>query len=163
MAKNIKIKDLVYPYFVIAGRNKKQKIKSFPGIFRFSLDKLLKDIQKIRQLGLNKILLFGIDARKDYLGSQAYAANSIVAEAVKKIKAEFPDLVVMTDVCLCAYTSHGHCGVIKLPSQSEAQRSLPSRGKVTKAPVERDNRKTIEAMAEMTLVHAQAGAAWVAP
>jgi len=175
---HININNLIYPYFVIAGRNKKEKIKSFPGIFRFSLDKLLKDIKEIRQLGLNKILLFGIDARKDYLGSQAYAANSIVAKAVKKIKSKFPDLVVMTDVCLCAYTDHGHCGIIVNRSHSEGVkrpknlkgrffapaglRRRPERSEgMTRVRI--DNKKTLKALAQMALVHAQAGADWVAP
>jgi len=145
MATNIKKDDFIYPYFVIGGTNKKQEIKLFPAIFRFSIDRLLKDISEARSLGLKKILLFGIPDRKDNIGQLAYEQNNIVAVAVRSIKKEFKDLTVITDVCLCAYTTHGHCGVLKNGSNKI------------------DQQRTLKALADIALTHADAGADWVAP
>lgn len=145
MGINFKETDLIYPYFVVGGTGKKVKIKSFPDTFRYSVDRLLKDIENTGKLGLNKILLFGIPDAKDNLGSAAYGKGNIVSYAVSRIKREFPALIVMTDVCLCAYTAHGHCGIL-----------------------ERDGRKieqkgTLNALSKTALSHAEAGADWVAP
>ena len=142
---HISLANLIYPYFVVSGKNKKDKIKSFPDFYRFSIDRLIKDIKEVNKLGLNKILLFGIPGHKDNLGNFAYKENNIVALAVKRIKAEFPDLVVMTDVCLCAYTKHGHCGILKVGKK------------------EIDNKATLDCLSKIALTHAQAGADWVAP
>ena len=142
---HISLANLIYPYFVVSGKNKKDKIKFFPDFYRFSIDRLIKDIKEVNRLGLNKILLFGIPRYKDNLGSFSYKENNIVALAVKRIKAEFPDLVVMTDVCLCAYTKHGHCGILKVGKK------------------EIDNKVTLETLSKIALSHAQAGADWVAP
>jgi len=144
--------DLVYPYFVIEGKNRKQGIKSFPGVFRLSIDYLLKDIAAARALGLKKILLFGIPQEKDGRARQAYARDNITARAIRKIKKEFRSMELITDVCLCAYTSHGHCGIIKSPSHQ-----------VTKSQVKIDNKETLEILAKIALTHAEAGADWVAP
>lgn len=144
MGINIKIDDLIYPYFVVKGKNTKQAIKGFPGIFRFSNDKLLGDIKEIKKMGINKILLFGIPETKDAIASSAYKTGNIIALAVKKIKDKFPDLVVITDVCLCAYTSHGHCGILT------RQKTI-------------DSRKTLEVLVKIAFSHAQAGADFVAP
>jgi len=141
---NLKLADLIYPYFVVAGVHKKEEIKSFPGIYRFSIDQLLADAGKIRSLGLNKILLFGVGEKKDQAATNAYKENNLVALAVKTLKDKFPDLTVITDVCLCAYTTHGHCGIIK--SQMDI-----------------DSSETLKALSRMALSHAQAGADWVAP
>ncbi len=145
---NIKKHDLVYPYFVIGGRNKKEQIKLFPGQFRFSTDCLMRDVEELAALGIDKILLFGIPAHKDELGSPAYLKNNIVSVAVEEIKKHFPHLVVMTDVCLCAYTSHGHCGILK---------------KSKKQNVYIDDNKTLKTLAKIALSHAEAGADFVAP
>jgi len=141
----INLAKLIYPYFVVSGLNKKEKINSFPGVFRFSVDRLLKEIEEIDSLGLKKVLLFGVPRHKDSLGSAAYAQDSIVGLATKRLKENFPDLTVITDVCLCAYTNHGHCGILKT-------------GK-TKI----DNRATLAALAKIALRYAEAGADWVAP
>lgn len=141
---NIRSRDLIYPYFVVSGKKIRQKIDNFPGVYRLSIDELLKDIEDTTSLGLNKILLFGIPDKKDALGRSAYTEGNIVASAVRKIKEIFPDFVVMTDVCLCAYTTHGHCGVLK------------SQAKI-------DNKKTLKALGYTALSHAEAGADWVAP
>lgn len=140
----INLSKLIYPYFVVSGRNKKEGIKSFPGIFRFSIDRLIKDIGEINKLGLNKVLLFGIPKDKDNFGKFAYNKNNIVALAVEKIKEEFPQIVIITDVCLCAYTKHGHCGILNVKKEI-------------------DNRATLEALAKIAFRHAKAGADWVAP
>lgn len=142
----ISLNNLIYPYFATEGKNRKEEIRSFPEMFRFSVDRLIQDIGEARKLGINKILLFGVFASKDEIGSTAYEKNNIVSRAVKKIKSEFKDLVVMTDVCLCASTSHGHCGILKPGKQFII-----------------DNKKTLEALSKIALTHAQAGADWVAP
>lgn len=138
MQINIRKDDFIYPYFVVSGKNKKEKIKNFPGVYRFSVDSLLKDIEESKRLGLKKILLFGVPDKRDI-------RDNIVASAVRKIKDEFDDLIVMTDVCLCAYTSHGHCGILKAQS------------------VIIDSRKTLEALVKIAVSHAEAGADFVAP
>lgn len=145
MGINIQKDDLIYPYFVQEGRNKKSRIKYFPGIYRFSIDRLLRDIEEVRGLGIKKILLFGVPEKKYYDGRGAFKENNIISTAVRKIRKEFNDIVIATDVCLCAYTTHGHCGVLK------------------KGRKELDNEKTLEALSKMALSHAQAGAGWVAP
>ena len=147
MAINLKHNDLIYPYFVTEGINKKKEIKSFPEVFRFSVDRLIEDIGETRKIGLTKILLFGVPSDKDALGVAAYQKDNIVALAVKRIKKEFPALTVMTDVCLCAYTDHGHCGIIKK----------------SKTGFKIDSDKTLKALAQIALSHADAGADWVAP
>jgi len=151
MAINIKIDDFIYPYFVIEGANKKQEIKSFPGVFRYSVDALIRDISRARALGIRKILLFGIPGNKDIFGSFAHEQDNITARAVSAVKKEFKDVNIFTDVCLCSYTSHGHCGIVK------------KQGLRIKGQVEIDNKKTLEALTGIALSHAEAGADWVAP
>ena len=118
----ISINNLIYPYFVSDSRIKKKGVESFPGINRFSIDSLIKDLKETQELGLNKILLFGVPNQKDDSGVTAYQKDNIVALATKKIKAAFPNLVVFTDVCLCAYTKHGHCGIIKQRAKGKGQK-----------------------------------------
>lgn len=145
MGTNIRTDNLIYPYFVISGINKKEEIKSFPSVFRFSIDRLLKDIAQLRPLGLKSILLFGVPQGKDAEGSKAYSYNNIVAAATRSIKKEFKDLTVITDICLCAYTTHGHCGVLKAGTKKI------------------DQKRTLAALANIALSHADAGVDWVAP
>lgn len=152
MGISIKIDNFIYPYFVISGLRRKEEIKNFPGQFRFSIDLLIREISGLIMLGIDKVLLFGIPEAKDSLGSSAYMRGNIVAQAVKKVKEEFPGLSVMTDICLCAYTDHGHCGITKSPSR-----------KVTKSQVKIDNKRTLTALSKIALSHAEAGADWVAP
>jgi len=155
---NIKPNSLIYPYFVVTGENIRRKIKSFPGVYRLSIDKLLKDIGQIASLGLNKILLFGIPDRKDPPGSGAYSKDNIVSSAVRKIKEIFPNLVVMTDVCLCAYTTHGHCGILKNRRSSfVVRRSSKNKNKII------DSKATLKALSKMALSHAEAGTDYIAP
>jgi len=145
MAINIRKDNFIYPYFVIGGKNKKEEIRNFPRVYRFSVDRLLRDISGLRSLGIKKILLFGVPRKKDTHASSAYGRENIVAGAVRSIKKEFKDLTVATDVCLCAYTTHGHCGILKKDSRLI------------------DQKQTLERLADVALSHAEAGADWVAP
>lgn len=140
---HVDISNLIYPLFVIEGSQTKEEIASMPGIFRYSPDLLPKEAEEIARLGLPGIILFGIPAHKDELGSGAYHPEGVIQKAIKVIKGAVPELVVVTDVCLCEYTSHGHCGVVV-------------DGYV-------DNDKTLELLAKTAVSHAQAGADVVAP
>ena len=140
---HLSVSNLIMPCFVIAGKNKRQSIKSMPGIMRLSIDNLIKEAKEINSLGIPAILLFGIPQKKDEKATEAYDEKGIVQQAIRTIKKEIPDIVVITDVCLCSYTSHGHCGVVK-------------DGKV-------DNDETIELLAKTALSYAKAGADIVAP
>ena len=140
---SLNVKDLIYPYFVVEGENVKEEIEAMPKVFHFSIDKLVKDVKETYELGIPAILLFGIPSSKDEVGSQAYASSGIVQRAVRAIKEAIPSMIVITDVCLCEYTSHGHCGVVES-------------GYV-------DNDKTLELIAKTALSHAKAGADMVAP
>ena len=136
-------KDLVYPLFVKNGKGIKDPIPSMPGQYHFSVDTLVKETEELRDLGVKSILLFGLPESKDAIGSSAFDENEAVQRSIRAIKDKFPDMVVITDVCLCEYTSTGHCGLIK-------------DGKL-------DNDATCELLAKVALSHAQAGADIVAP
>lgn len=150
----IEPEDFIYPYFVEEGEGIKTEVASMKGVYRFSIDTLLKDIGELLPLGINKVLLFGVipQQQKDELGTHAYSADSIIVRAVRAIKAHFPQVVVFTDICLCEYTSHGHCGVLK---------SSPSKGELESFLVLND--PTLPLLAEMAYQHALAGADFVAP
>ena len=140
----VSIDDLVYPLFVRYGSGVKEPIKSMAGCFHFSPDTVADEAAEVASLGIPAVLLFGLPKKKDETGSQAWAEDGVVQRSIKAIKKRVPELLVITDVCLCAYTSHGHCGVVK---QS---------GKI-------DNDATCELLAKIALSHAQAGADIVAP
>ena len=142
---NVKAEDVIFPYFVVEGTGIKSEISSMPGIYRFSIDTLVDDVKEVYKLGINKILLFGVidDKLKDERGSLAYTEDALVCRAVKAIKKAVPEVLVFTDVCLCEYTSHGHCGLLK---DNDV-----------------DNDATLPLLAEMAYVHAKAGADFVAP
>jgi porphobilinogen synthase len=105
--------DFIYPMFVTFGRGVKKKISSMPGCFQMSVDEIVKEAGKIHKLGIPAIILFGIPEHKDEQGSEAYSAKGVVQKAVRAIKDKVPELIIVTDVCMCEYMSHGHCGVIK--------------------------------------------------
>src|SRR5262249_30548561 len=107
------VDDLIYPLFVVHGRGVREPIASMPGQFRLSIDELVKDMKDVASVGIPGVLLFGLPADKDARGSEAYADDGIVQQAVRAVKDTVPDLLVVTDVCLCQYTSHGHCGVVE--------------------------------------------------
>jgi len=139
----LRVDDFIYPIFVINGKGKREPIPSMVGKYRLSIDELLKEAEEVKFLGIPGVILFGLPEVKDQLGSPAYAEDGIVQRAVAAIKENVPGLVVLTDVCLCQYTDHGHCGIIK-------------DGRI-------DNDTTLEILAEVALSHARAGADFVAP
>ncbi|MEW6009559.1 MAG: porphobilinogen synthase [Candidatus Omnitrophota bacterium] len=154
---NIDIDDIIMPYFVAEGVNLSIPIASMPGINRFSIDALIKDISKLK--GLRAILLFGVTDKKDAIGSKSYDKNGLVQKAVRAIKREFRDLIVITDVCLCGYTNYGHCGIIK-KSNIKYQKS---KIQIKNQNFYIDNDKTLKILAKIALSHAQAGVDFVAP
>lgn len=109
----LSLDQLVMPYFLMEGNGIKTEIKTMPGQFRFSVDEFLKELEELESLSIHNILLFGIPSRRDTQASQAYDANGVIQRAVREIKKQFQNLLVITDVCLCEYMSHGHCGVVK--------------------------------------------------
>lgn len=135
--------DLMYPMFAIYGTKVRNPVSSMPGVFQLSIDELLRETAKVVDKGIQSIILFGIPEKKDQLGTGAYMEDGIVQSAVRAIKEKFPELIVATDVCLCEYTDHGHCGVVK-------------EGQVLNDP-------TLELLAKTALSHVEAGADIVAP
>lgn len=135
--------DLIFPLFVTTGENVKRGIGSMPGIFQLSIDNVLRECEELLSIGLNAVLLFGIPDSKDESGSGAYATDGIIQRATQAIKRGFPEMLVITDVCLCEYTSHGHCGVV-------------NDGDVL-------NDKTVALLAQQALSHVRSGADIVAP
>ena len=135
--------DLIYPLFVMPGENVKNEVASMPGVFQFSIDNLVKECKEVASLGIPAVILFGIPEHKDERGSEAYSQQGIIQRSIKAIKAEVKDLLVITDVCLCEYTSHGHCGILK------GEEIL--------------NDETVELLSKEALTHAQAGADIIAP
>ncbi|HRZ14276.1 MAG TPA: porphobilinogen synthase [Candidatus Omnitrophota bacterium] len=154
---------LVMPLFVREGKNVRKPIASLPGHAQLSVDNLVKEAREVRKLGIPAVLLFGIPGSKDEMASQAYADNGIVQRGVCAIKEKVPGLLVITDVCLCEFTSTGHCGIIW---QQERSRGKGGRGKAgghQDEPVAIDNDATLELLAETAVSHVLAGADMVAP
>ena len=140
---SLSVDDLVYPLFAVPGKSVKKPITSMPGQFQLSVDDIAKEAQKTRDLGIPAVLLFGIPAKKDEMATGAFSKDGIIQQAVKRIKNEVPDILVITDVCLCEYTSHGHCGMLEKDCiQNDA---------------------TLEVLAETAISQARAGADMVAP
>lgn len=139
----LNVDQLIYPMFVAEGITAPQEITSMPGIMQWPLEHLGREVERIAGLGIPSVLLFGIPNEKDEVGTQAYADEGIIQQAIRRIKAETPEMLVVTDVCLCEYTSHGHCGVIH-------------NGTV-------QNDESLELLARMALSHTEAGADIVAP
>ncbi|SET03668.1 porphobilinogen synthase [[Clostridium] polysaccharolyticum] len=109
---HIQVENLVYPVFIIEGTNIKAPVDSMPGIYQYSIDRLDEELDRIHESGVSSILVFGIPAHKDEAGSQAYAEDGITQKAIRYIKSRYPEMIIIADVCLCEYTSHGHCGLI---------------------------------------------------
>lgn len=141
---SLEISDFIYPLFVVEGENIKKEIPSMPDCYHFSVDKLEDEIKEIVNLGIKAVILFGIPNKKDDKGSEAYAEDGIIQKAVRKIKEINKDLLVITDVCMCEYTDHGHCGI------------LDHEGHVL-------NDETVSYIAKIALSHAKAGADIIAP
>lgn len=140
---SLTMNDFLYPIFIEEGNNIKKEIEAMPNQFRFSIDKLKEELDEIVELGIRGILLFGIPKNKDEIGSSSFDENGIIQNAVKYIKSNFPNLLVVTDVCMCEYTSHGHCGILCGSNV--------------------DNDSTLEYIAKIALSHVQAGSDIVAP
>ncbi len=135
--------DLIYPLFVVPGEKVKNPVKSMPGVFQFSIDNLVEECKEVESLGIHAVILFGIPEHKDEKGSEAYAADGIIQRAIRAIKAEVKNLLVITDVCMCEYTSHGHCGLL------QGEEIL--------------NDETVSLLAKEAVSHAEAGADVIAP
>lgn len=137
-------RNLVYPLFVVEGENIKEEISSLKGIFHFSLDRLEEEIKELVNLGIQYVILFGIPNEKDAFGKEAYSETGIVQEAIRKVKEIAPDMYVITDVCMCQYTDHGHCGILSKEGYVQNDVTLPY-------------------LARIAVSHAKAGADMVAP
>jgi len=136
--------DFIYPLFVREGAGIKNEVSSMPGVYQMSIDEIIKECEYIRTLGLNSIILFAIPDTKDSIGSECLCENSIISRTIKAIKAKFPDMFVVTDLCFCEYTDHGHCGILNEDSTV-------------------DNDATLEISQQQALVHAKAGVDMIAP
>ncbi|HDX6330052.1 MULTISPECIES: porphobilinogen synthase [Campylobacter] len=141
----LNIEDFIYPLFVVEGSGVKKEISSMPGVFQLSIDEILKECEEVVNLGIKSILLFGIPNLKDSIGSDALDENGLIARSLRAIKAKFPNLVIVTDLCFCEYTDHGHCGILDHVHETV------------------DNDATLEISARQALIHARAGADMIAP
>lgn len=143
----LNINDLIYPLFVVDGKNIKKEISSMPDVFQMSLDEILKECEELVLLGIKAIILFGVleDDKKDSCGSDALSDDGLIARSLREIKAKFPNLIIITDLCFCEYTNHGHCGIINPKTKSV------------------DNDLTLEISAKQALIHAKNGADMIAP
>ena len=142
---SVSASDFIYPLFIVEGKGIKKEISSMPGVFQMSLDEILKECEIVRNLGIKAVILFGIPSLKDSVGSDALSDDGIIATALRAIKDKFADLVVITDLCFCEYTDHGHCGILDHVHQTV------------------DNDATLEISAKQALIHARNGADMIAP
>ncbi|GAB1535751.1 porphobilinogen synthase [Geovibrio sp. ADMFC3] len=140
---HLSVDDLIYPLFVAEGEGIKKEISSMPGVYQMSIEHIVTECQKLKALGVPAVILFGIPEHKDALGSQAYDKHGVIQNAIRAIKHEVPEMYVVTDVCMCEYTDHGHCGIIKNNDV--------------------DNDETLKYLALEALSHVEAGADMVAP
>lgn len=147
----LSVDDLVMPFFVRSGKNIKKAISSMPGIFQLSIDNLIKEAKELMGLGVPAIILFGIPDKKDESAGQAYARDGIIQKALEALKDKLPEMLLITDVCLCEYMSHGHCGIIKRRKTQSSKHGFV------------DNDATLELLSKTALSHAEAGADIVAP
>lgn len=143
----LSVKDLIFPLFIKGRGGEKLPIVTMPGFFQIPISKLAEEIQELQHLGINSVLLFGVPSQKDPLGSDSYSENGIIQDAIRTIREVAPDILIMTDLCFCEYTDHGHCGII-----------IERAGKY-----ELDNDQTLELLAKQAVSHARAGADVVAP
>ncbi|MBO8177326.1 porphobilinogen synthase [Aeribacillus pallidus] len=139
----LRVEDLIYPIFVVEGKKKKNPVASMPGVYQLSLDYLREEMDEVVSLGIQSVIVFGVPLEKDEYGKQAYHDHGIVQEAIRFIKKEYPQIVVVADTCLCQYTSHGHCGIVE-------------NGKVLNDP-------TLNLLAQTAVSQAKAGADIIAP
>lgn len=142
---SVSVNDFIYPLFVRSGEGIKTEVSSMPGVFQMSIDEVLKECEELKKLGLYAIILFGIPDVKDSIGSDSLCEHGIIAKAIRAIKKTHPEMFVVTDLCFCEYTDHGHCGIIDTKTQSV------------------NNDATLEISAQQAIVHAKAGADMIAP
>lgn len=142
---SVSVNDFIYPLFVRSGEGIKTEVSSMPGVFQMSIDEVLKECDELKKLGLYAIILFGIPDVKDSIGSDSLCEHGIIAKAIRAIKKTHPEMFVVTDLCFCEYTDHGHCGIIDTKTQSV------------------NNDATLEISAQQAIVHAKAGADMIAP
>jgi porphobilinogen synthase len=141
----VNIEDFIYPLFIRSGKGIKTEVASMPGVFQMSIDEVLKECEELKELGIYNILLFGIPDVKDSIGSDALCENGIIASSIRAIKDAHPDMFVVTDLCFCEYTDHGHCGII-----DEINETV-------------NNDATLKISAQQAIIHAKAGADMIAP
>ncbi|MDY0263782.1 MAG: porphobilinogen synthase [Sulfurospirillum cavolei] len=137
--------DFIYPLFARSGEGIKKEIGSMPGVYQMSIDEIVKECKNLQELGINSIILFGIPEVKDSVGSDALCEHGIIASTIKAVKKAYPNMFVVTDLCFCEFTDHGHCGILDMEHESV------------------DNDATLEILAKQALVHAHAGADMIAP
>ena len=137
--------DFIYPLFVRSGERIKTEVSSMPGVYQMSIDEILKECEELKKLGLYSIILFGIPDVKDSIGSDSLCEHGIIASAIKAVKKEHPEMFVVTDLCFCEYTDHGHCGIIDVEKETV------------------NNDATLEISAQQAIIHAKAGADMIAP
>lgn len=142
---SLHVEDFIYPLFVKSGMNIKKEISSMPGVFQMSIDEILKECQVLEDLGINAIILFGIPETKDSIGSDALCEHGIIASAIRVIKKAYPKMFIVTDLCFCEFTDHGHCGILDMEHESV------------------NNDATLEILGKQALIHAHAGADMIAP
>ena len=142
---SLHVEDFIYPLFVKSGEGIKKEVSSMPGVFQMSIDEVLKECKVLEDMGINSIILFGIPAVKDSVGSDALCEHGIIASAIKAIKKDFPDMFVVSDLCFCEFTDHGHCGILDMENETV------------------DNDATLEILAKQAIIHAEAGVDMIAP
>ncbi len=142
---HVRVDDLIYPLFIRSGEGIKTEVASMPGVFQMSIDEILKECVELKELGMYSIILFGIPDVKDSVGSDSLCEHGIIASSVRAIKEAHPDMFVVTDVCFCEYTDHGHCGIIDVQNETV------------------NNDATLELSAQQAILHAKAGADMIAP
>jgi porphobilinogen synthase len=152
---SLAVDDLIYPLFVTHGRGVRSEISSMPGVFNWSIDLLADEVRSIARLGIRAVLLFGIPAEKDPIGLENFSSDGIIQQAIRAIKETCPEMIVITDVCLCEYTDHGHCGILNSGGALRPDPHLPE-GYVL-------NDQTLEILVKAAVSHAEAGANMVAP
>jgi len=142
---SLHVEDFIYPLFVKSGEGIKKEIGSMPGVFQMSIDEILKECKVLEKLGISSIILFGIPAVKDSIGSDALCEHGIIASVISAIKKEFPDMFVVSDLCFCEFTDHGHCGILDMEHETV------------------DNDATLEILVKQAIIHAKAGVDMIAP
>ena len=142
---NVSVEDFIYPLFIKSGKGIKKEVASMPGVFQMSIDEIIKECSELKKLGIFSIILFGIPDTKDSIGSDSLCEHGIIASSIRAIKEVHPDMFIVTDLCFCEYTDHGHCGIIDDKNETV------------------DNDATLEISGQQAVIHAKAGADMIAP